>query len=154
MSTDPKRETLFYRVRGGLTGVRGVSNECRAIRGVTSLRDRGFRTFRNAREPRPNTHDEKLMDLMSFVNTAFPEVKELPLVMQTLALFEGTAHPSVALHVQAVCAHTHDAVTFELGPTSGVEPPYSPRYIRGLVLDSSVTDETQDSLDELIPLGA
>lgn len=154
MPTDPKREVIFYRVRGGYHGDKGVANEVRALRGVTNLRDRGFRTFRNAREPRNNTRDSKLMDLMSFVNAVYPQVKELPLVMQTLALFEGTAHPSVALHVQAVCAHTHDAVTFELGPTGGVEPPYSPRYIRGLVFGSSVLDETQDYLESLVALGA
>lgn len=68
MPTESKREVLYYRVRGGYYGDKGVANEVRALRGVTHLRDRGFRTFRNAREPRPNTHDAKLMDLMSFVN--------------------------------------------------------------------------------------
>lgn len=154
MPTDPKREVIFYRVRGGYHGDKGVANEVRALRGVTSLRDRGFRTFRNGREPRNNTRDSKLMDLMSFVNAVYPQVKELPLVMQTLALFEGTAHPSVALHVQAVCAHTHDTVSFDLGPTGGVEPPYNPRYIRGLVFGSSALDEAHDSLAELVALGA
>ena len=49
MPTDPKREVIFYRVRGGYHGDKGVANEVRALRGVTNLRDRGFRTFRNAR---------------------------------------------------------------------------------------------------------
>ena len=149
MSTTPTPEVL-YRIRGGVTVVsRGVCNECRAMRGVTRLRDRGFRTFRNAREPRPNTHDEKLMDLMSFVNTAFPEVKKLPLVMQTLALFEGKTHRTIASHV---LAHTHDAVTYEV-KDMGFEPVYSPSYVRGIVMGPSVMDEALD-LSELIALGA
>lgn len=146
MPTESKREVLYYRVRGGYHGDKGVANEVRALRGVTRLRDRGFRTFRNAREPRPNTHDAKLMDLMSFVNAVAPQVKEIPWIAQTLGLFEGRAHPTIASHV---LAHTHDAVTFELGVTSGVEPPLSHRYIRGVVVDKTILDEASD-FDEFI----
>lgn len=154
MPTESKREILYYRVRGGYHGDKGVANEVRALRGVTHLRDRGFRTFRNAREPRPNTHDAKLMDLMSFVNAVAPQVKEIPWIAQTLGLFEGRAHPTIASHV---LAHTHDAVTYEVkdswdltvGLDGGVEPPFSHRYIRGVVVDKTILDEASD-FDEFI----
>ena len=83
---------------------------------------------------------------MSFVNAVAPQVKEIPWIAQTLGLFEGRAHPTIASHV---LAHTHDAVTFELGVTSGVEPSFSPRYIRGVVVDKTILDEASD-FDEFI----
>lgn len=126
MPTEPKRETLYYRVRGGFTGDKGVSNECRALRGVTHLRDRGFRTFRNGREPLNNTHDSKVMDLMSFVNAVLPQAKEMPVWMHNLGGMK--AHLTVASHVAShFVTHTHDSSrdpswSFTVGRDGEVEP--------------------------------
>lgn len=120
MPTNSKREVSYYRVRGGLTDDRGVCNEVRALRGVTHLRDRGFRTFRNARESLRNTHDSKVMDLMSFVNAVVPQTAEIPWVTQVIGSFEDKAPPTVT-------------------PQSFTSSP-----IRGRVMDVVVLDEVVD----------
>ena len=74
---DPKHKARHYVVRDG--------SLLRVYRGVTTLRDRGFRTFHNCRDTVANVHDERLLDLSSFVNHLVPGASESPILAHLLS---------------------------------------------------------------------
>lgn len=121
--SNPKPEIL-YRIRGGLNGDRGVCNEIRAHRGVTTLRDRGFRTVRNAREPRHNIRDQKLLDLTGFVNAVFPGSSIAELTKFPMMVNLG--------NIKNVRVLTHDTMVLDMEstPASGVHPVTTDHYVR------------------------
>ena len=148
----PNPEVLYYRVRGGDTDGRGVANEARALRGVTTLRDRGFRTFRNTRESLPNLHDARLRDLSSFVNAVFPHDRDIHWSTQIIGSFNGKAIPIVSAHAIDSRPSWDSSPSWDLtlSHEGGIEPVYSNKYIRGVKVDNTITDECLDSMDEFL----
>lgn len=84
----------------------------------------GFRTVRNAREPRHNIRDQKLLDLTGFVNAVFPGSSIAELTKFPMMVNLG--------NIKNVRVLTHDTMVLDMEstPASGVHPVYSDHYVR------------------------